>query len=399
VNKKSKLITYIENFSELEKLIVLKSQSLETPVEIIVGTLELTRYTKTSIEEMLALTQLAKKNNIEVVLEWDALNQEEKFLISCSVIDRLPLHEFKAIRVQDPGAVEYIKHKYPWLKIQLILENGNHNLIGLTKWSDYLAEQCDRLVLSNELSREMLREYAKALTVPLEVLVFGRILLFYSPRKLLSPLEKQTIESRSIEASGSSEESPHSVFPLIENGHGTFMFNVKDLYLLDHLDEIREMGIEYQRVDLRFDESYTRYSESIFNLFQGQLAESDLPIRKMHPRPLIKGFYNINKTDVLFTKLKNKRIQRLDQNYIGEIVDVERDQQLALLIKTDGFEVDSLQEIKMITPEGKVKTVQLSWMKSSLGESKSFAQKNDLVLIPYTRGITVKTQVYLNPKT
>ncbi|MDD4973524.1 MAG: U32 family peptidase [Bacteriovorax sp.] len=399
MNKQSRLVTYIENFSELEKLIVLKALHSETPVEIIVGARELTRYSKTSLEEMLELTQQAKKNNFEVVLEWDALNQEEKFLSTCSVIDRLPLHDFKAIRVQDPGAVEYIKHIYPWLKIQLILENGNHNLIGLTKWSEYLGKQCERLVLSNELSREMLRDYAKVLTIPLEVLAFGRILLFYSPRKLLSPLEKKNIESKSIEASGSSEESPHSGFPLIENTHGTFMFNVKDLYLLDHLDEIREMGIEHQRVDLRFDESFDNYAESVFNLFSGKVSESELPIRKMHPRPLIKGFYNINKTDVLFTKLKNKRIQRLDQNYLGEIVDVERDQQLALLIKTNGFEMGSLQEIKMITPEGKEKMVQLSWMKSSLGESKIFAQKNDLVLIPYTNGVTVKTQVYLNPKT
>jgi putative protease len=391
-----KLVTYIENFEELEKLI---ARTGDESVEIIVGVSELSRYSKTSLEEMLALTGHAKKYNFNVVLEWDALNQEEKFISSCAVIDRLPLHDFKAIRVQDPGAVEYIKHIYPWLKIQLILENGNHNLIGLKKWCEYLGDQCERLVLSNELSREMLREYAKVLATPIEILVFGRILLFYSPRKLLSPLEKKNIESLSIEASGSSEESPHSGFPLIENRHGTFMFNVKDLYLLDHLNELHEMGIKNVRVDLRFDDSFNNYSEGVLNLFAGIVSESDLPIRSRHPRPLIKGFYNINKTDVLFTKLKNKRIQRLDENYIGEIVDVERDHQLALLIKTSGLDVSSLQEIKMITPEGKEKIVQLAWMKSSLGESLEKAQKNDLVLIPYTNGVTVKTQVYLNPKT
>lgn len=390
-----KLVTYIENFEELEKLIAL---DCKTPIEIIVGATLLTRYSKTSLEEMLRLTGIAKKNNIDVVLEWDALNQEEKFLNSCDVIDRLPLHEFKAIRVQDPGAVEYIKNKYPWLKIQLILENGNHNLIGLTKWCEYLGEQCERLVLSNELSREMLRGYAKVLKTPIEILVFGRILLFYSPRKLLSPLEKKNIEVKSLEAYGSSEESPHSGFPLIENTHGTFMFNVKDLYLLDHLDELREMGILHTRVDLRFDESFNNYSEAVMNLFSGTVSENELPFKKIHPRPLIKGFYNINKTDVLFTKLKNKRTQRQDVNYIGEIVDVERDVQLALMIKSDMFDRSLIHEIRMITPEGKEKVVQLSWIKSSVGEEVHSAMKNDLVLIPYTNGITVKTQVYLNSK-
>jgi len=390
-------IIYIETLLELETLLALPLE--KNKLEIIVGASDVSRYSKSSVDEMLSILALARKNELAVVLEWDALNQEEKFLEACAVIDRLPLHDFQAIRVQDPGAVEYIKNKYPWLKIQLILENGNHNLLGLTKWSEYLGEQCTRLVLSNELSRELLREYARVLKKPLEVLSFGRILLFYSPRKLLSPLEKKTIVAQGLEALGSSEESPHSGFPLIENRHGTFMFNVKDLYLLDHLAELSEMGIHHARVDLRFDESFSKYLSSVFQLFQGEVAESELSIKKNHPRPLIKGFYNINKTDVLFTKLKNKRTQRQDLNYIGEIVDVERDLQLALMIKTNAIDRSSLQEIKMITPEGKEKIVQLSWVKSSLGQEVERALKNDLVLIPYIGGVSVKTQVYLNPKT
>jgi len=390
------LVTYITNIYELEKLISLKTHS---SVEIIVGVKELTRYCQTSIDEMQSLVGIAKKNNFSVVLEWDALNQEEKFVNSCVIIDRLPMHEFKSIRVQDPGAVEYIKNKYPWLKIQLILENGNHNLIGLQKWLEYLGVQCERLVLSNELSKEKLNEYATALKTPIEVLTFGRILLFYTPRRLLTPLEKENIEAQSIEAFGTSEESPHSGFPLIENRHGTFMFNVKDLYLLDHLNELTNMGIHFLRVDLRFDGSFDKYLEGVLNLFAGDISESELQVKGLHPRPLIKGFYNINKTDVLFTKLKNKRIQRLDESYIGEIVDVEKDIALALLIKTTDLNISSTNELKMITPEGKEKILQLPFMKSSAGEILQDVFRNDLVLIPYVNGVTVKTQVYLNPNT
>lgn len=389
-------ILYVETLSELETL--LASDFKKDQLEVIVGTRELSRYAKTSLAEMLEISNLARKNNLSVVLEWDALNPEEKFRNACSVIDGLPLHDFKAIRVQDPGAVFYIKSKYPWLKIQLILENGNHNLVGLTKWSEYLGEQCSRMVLSNELSRERLFEYTKVLKTPLEILTFGRIPLFYSPRKLLSPLDKKKIEAQSIEAFGTSEESPHSGFPLIENSHGTFMFNVKDLYLLDHLVELREMGIYHARVDLRFDDSFERYLKDLLKLFSGEIVESELTIKKNHLRPLVKGFYNINKTDVLFTKLKNKRTQRQDHNYVGEIVDVERGLQLALMIKTDKLDRSTIWEIKMITPEGKEKIVQLAWMKSSLGEEVHTSQRNDLVLIPYASGVTVKTQVYLNSK-
>ncbi len=394
------LITYIESLEELNAFVNAIDENIaKLNYELILGCSELSRYSKTSKDELLTIVNSAVKNNLPITLEWDALNQEEKFQEACAFFDRLPLHDFKAVRLQDPGAVEFVKTKYPWLKIQIILENGNHNFIGLQKWCEYLGEQCERLVLSNELSREMLRDYAALLKTPLEIQAFGRILLFYSPRLLLSPLEKTSMQNSFIEASGSSEESPHSGFPLIENRHGTFMFNVKDLYLLDHLDELSAMGISHARVDLRFDDCCKKYLKSICDLFTGKISDAEMGIKKNPVRPLIKGFYNINKTDVLFTKLKNKRTQRQDLNYVGEIVDVERDAQLALLVKTENLSDITKYDLKLITPEGKEKIVAINWMKSSLGESRMSAQKNDLVLLAYCNGVTVKTQVYLNPKT
>jgi len=392
-----KLVTYIESEADLDQFLKAKKPGLD--YELILGCDALSRYSKTTIDELLTLVNLAVKDNLPVVLEWDALYQEERFQKAKMIIDHLPLHDFKAIRVQDPGAVHYIRTQFPWMKMQVILENGNHNLEGLKKWQEYLGEQCERLILSNELSKEMLKDYAGELKTPIEIQGFGRILLFYSPRLLLSPLEKEEMKKTYIEASGSSEESPHTGFPLIENQHGTFMFNVKDLSLLDHLKEIEEMKIHHVRVDLRFDHGFENYLNSMIDLFSGEIAEISPEVKKLHPRPLIKGFYNINKTDVLFTKLKNKRTQRQDQNYVGEIVDVERDQQLALLIKTEAFKEGVASSVFMITPEGKEKTLTLPWVKLSTGEEIKSAGKNDLVLIPYINGVTVKTQVYTKART
>ena len=393
------LITYIESLEQL-KLFRSHRGSLEN-AEYIVGCHELSRYTNTTLTDLQNIIAYAAIEKMPLVLEWDALNQEEKFTKTCDLFDRLPLHEFKAVRLQDPGAVHFVKNKYPWLSIQLILENGNHNLVGLTRWSDYLGAQCSRLILSNELSKEMLKDYASVLKIPLEIQVYGRILLFYSPRSLLSPLEKENVTKNWMEAFGSSEESPHTGFPLIENRHGTFMFNVKDLYLLDHLDELSEMGIAHTRVDLRFDQTFEKFYQSVSSFYQGLKKESDLDFKTSPIRPLIKGFYNINKTDVLFTKLKNKRTQRQDLNYLGEIVDVERDCQLALMIKSPSMNFDQLTllAVKMITPEGKEKSVTVEWIKNASGESVTTTTKNDIVLIPYVNGVTVKTQVYLNSKT
>lgn len=397
-----KFITYAENLEQLTKLYELvsaKKIDLEN-VEVIVGTSALSRYSETALEDLEMLIAHNQKFKLPLVLEWDTLSQESLFQKSVEVLKRLPLHEFKAIRVQDPGALNLIKENYSWMKVQLILENGNHNFAGLTRWSEFLGDQLDRLVLSNELSREHLRLYSSDLKSGLEVLAYGRILLFYSPRLLLSPLKREEIEktlnNKNIEAFGTSEESPHAGFPLIENRHGTYMFNVKDLYLLDHIEELKSLNIAAVRFDLRFDESF-KHLEKIIDLFAGRVAHEEvIEIKTAHVRPMIKGFYNINKTDVLFTKLKNKRIQRQDDNYIGEIVDVERDQQMALVVKSKTLSLKLGDEIQLVTPEGKIKTLSVKSLVDTSKTALDSATVNDIILLPYLSGIVAKTQVYLN---
>ena len=191
-----KFITYAENLTQLQELsILVETKKIDlSDLEVIVGNVFLSRYSENTVaglDEMIAFNQKAK---LPLILEWDVLQQETLFQKNVEMVSRLPLHEFKAVRVQDPGALNFIKEKFPWLKIQLILENGNHNYVGLSRWSSFLGEQLDRLVLSNELSREHLGKYATELNADLEVLVFGRILLFYSPRLLLTPVNKDAVQ-------------------------------------------------------------------------------------------------------------------------------------------------------------------------------------------------------------
>lgn len=393
-----KFITYATTLAQFKELGEI-TLSHKEKVEVIVSEKSLSRYSETSLEELLEIIQHNQKIKLPLVLEWDVLSQESLFKTKVKTIESLPMHEFKAIRVQDPGALHFIKNRYPWMKVQLILENGNHNFVGLSRWRDYLGESFDRLVLSNELSKEHLSRYAESLKDQLEILVFGRILLFYSPRHLLKPISSEELLKHNREAFGTSEESPHSGFPLIENDHGTFMFNVKDLYLLDHMNELRELSLGAIRFDLRFDQSF-KYLKECFDAFVSlRNDEKELSLKKNHVRSVIKGFYNINKTDVLFPKLKNNRIVRQDQNYIGEIVDVERDAQMALVVKAKNIQLKKDDKINLVTPEGKNKTIVIKTILDTCKREKEVAGENEIILLPFISGVVAKTQVYLNSKT
>ncbi len=356
--------------------------------ELIISSAEFSRFNQNSFDELIQMIEFKKNLSAKLIFEWDILEQENKFKKTCEIFKKLPIHEFSSIRVQDPGVVHFIKTHYPWLKIQLILETGNHNLVGLKRWEDYLGNQLERLILSNELSRELLKNYGQTLKTPIEILCFGRILLFYSPRGLLKPLYDK--KSDYIEASGTSEESPHSGFPLIENRHGTFMFNVKDLSLVEHVAELLEMNIHNLRIDLRFD-AFLNHADAIMKALKNKVEVFKID----GPRPFIKGFYNINKTDVLFVKLKNNRIARNDANYLAEVVDVEKEINLVLKIKKN-FEISEELKLKIITPEGKEKKITVSEFLNSKKEKVSKLINEKIVTISYVNGVTVKSQIYLD---
>lgn len=394
-----KIVLYAENALQFERIgtIFQKKEKyfLINYLEVIVSMKILSRFNESDKEELDKIIRKNLEYKIPLLLEWDLLQTEIFFQQSKNYIESLPLHEFKAIRVQDAGAAFYIKEKFPWLKIQLILENNNHNLLSLERWSNFFGNQLERLILSNELSKEHLEKYKNHLRVDLEILAFGRILLFYSPRKLLTPLIKTEGGSENIEAFGKSEESPHSGFPIIENEHGTFMFNVKDLSLLEDLDELREIKITAARLDLRFDSGFFFLENLLESFFKKNTSDDMLELKKKFPRPFIKGFYKINKTNILFKKLKNLSIQRQDQNYVGEILDVEKKHQMLLMIKTKEIDFSNGGEFEFITPQGKRKSLFLNKITNTSGEKLEKGFHNDVALLPFVTGVVTKTQVYL----
>mgnify|MGYP003322752277 FL=1 len=123
----------------------------------------------------------------------------------------------------------------PAIPLHLIAETGNHNLTGLQRWTKYFGQQLQRLILSTELPKPVLSEYSKILNVPCEILAVGRILLLYTPRKLLSNQAYSSSSTGFLEKTLATTEQPQRQFPTIENQHGTFMFHHRDLFLLDFL--------------------------------------------------------------------------------------------------------------------------------------------------------------------
>ena len=389
------LVSYWQRESQSE---IFKKAHIE---DLILSPRGLSRWGRPSLEQTTTLALKGKAMGFRPILEWDLLMTERALTQAKTLLKNLPVEVFYAIRVRDPGALAFIKREYPRQNIQLILESGPHNLLGLKGWCEIAGRRLERVILSLELTREALASSIKGLPVPVEVLGLGPILLFSTPRALLTPRFSGGGGggggSEMIQIIGHSEETPHKGFPILENEQGTFMFNTKDRCLLEQMDELAHMGLSYFRLDLR--SASTASSEDLHipigNLLRNFSPEKAQDIKKRYPRKVIRGFYSANRSDALFPRLKNQHIRRQNthSHYLGDVVDVKKKGHLGLILKNARCDLKLGDILFFKTPEGREKMAPVLQLQDSSQQDLSRAQAGQLAFINHVSGVTVRTAV------
>ena len=171
------------------------------------------------------------------------------------------------------------------------------------------------------------------------------------------------------------------------------MFNPTDFCLLEQISQLEEIGLTHFRYDNRFNDSISIHKlNELFLKFSIERAKA---LKETYPNRVIRGFYHKNKSDVLFTKLKNQHIQRSDKNYFGEVFHVQKGEWLGVMSHTN----ESLtigQELKIITPEGKIKKSHISLMENSRSQKVESTTCGQFYKINFTKGVSVKSSLYFS---
>jgi len=356
--------------------------------EILLEHQDLARVGGLDTPALIQAAEKARSYGLRVVLVWDILCDNTAIANCGSLLRQLDLSLFHAVRTQDPGAAWYMSEHFPQIPLQLILETGNHNLTGIKAWVE--AFQPERVILSNELPLNRVAEIREALNVPVEVLALGRVLVFYTPRKLISPIEPDTDEDDLLQRVISSEED-RKKFPLVENRHGTFMYYEKELFLLPYLKEMEEAGVAYARLDLKFYES-ERVLVPITSYLQSGSKESLDQLKTVLGDKLTRGFFKSNRTDKQFAKLKNPHLNVTDgQPFLGTVMETVRKKFMAVMAEQDFKVGDSLT---MVNPEGEHLEYQVEWIRNLSGEKLTLAESPGVYTLNPGRKVSSGTRIY-----
>lgn len=289
---------------------------------------------------------------------------------------------FDAVLVADPGMMEIVKQFAPDLPIHISTQANNVNYKSAEFWYKHGAK---RVVLAREMSMDEIREI-RANTpkdLELEAFVHGAMCVSYSGRCLLS----NYLTSRDANQGACAhpcrwnytlmeETRPGEFMPVYENERGTFIFNSKDLCMIEHIPEIIQSGITSLKLEGRVKTSYyvatvvKAYREEIdrylkdpdnYVFDRSQIDE----LCKVSHRPYSTGFYfgKPNEKGQVYTSSSYIR----DYDLIGIVTDYDQKTKIATVSQRNRFFVGD--EIEIMQPGKPFFKQKIEHMENEKGES------------------------------
>lgn len=277
------------------------------------------------------------------------------------------LREIKpdAILISDPGVFTVAKRVCPEIPIHISTQANNVNYETACFWHDLGAE---RIVTGRELSLEELRTMRKKMPrdMEMETFVHGAMCISYSGRCLLSNYFTGRDANRGACTHPCrwkyvimEETRPGEYLPVEENERGTYIFNSKDLCMVEHLPDLIEAGVDSLKVEGRMKTALyvatvaRTYRKAIDDYFTDPaLYEKNLPwyterIAECTFRQFSTGFF-YGKPTYESQVYDNNTYQRT-YTYLGYVEDVNAAGE-ALIHQRNKFSVG--ETIEVMKPNG-----------------------------------------------
>ncbi len=162
-----------------------------------------------------------------------------------------------ALIISDPGMFTIAREVAPDIEIHISTQANNTNYLTYRFWHGLGAS---RVVTARELSLNEIKEIRQNIPDELEIETFvhGAMCISYSGRCLLSSFLTGRDANKGActhpcrwQYALMEESRPGEYMPVFENERGTYIFNSKDLCMIEHIPELIEAGIDSFKIEGR----------------------------------------------------------------------------------------------------------------------------------------------------
>lgn len=228
-------------------------------------------------EELADAVKFAHKNNVKVYTTLNVMPKDKDLKALAELIDKIKDIHIDAFIVTDPGVFLLCKSVCPDIPLHISTQSGIINSSTANFWGNMGAE---RIVLARELSLEEIKEIRRNTpeTLEIECFVHGAMCMSFSGRCLISDYltgrranDGKCAQPCRWKYSIVEKTRPEEVFPIIQNEEGTYLFNSKDLNMIEHIAELYYAGVSSFKIEGRAKSAY--YSAVITNAYKNAVDE------------------------------------------------------------------------------------------------------------------------------
>ncbi len=213
--------------------------------------------TNFTFEEMKEGIAFAHEHNVKVYVTANILAHNRDIAEAEAYFKELKEVKPDAVLISDPGMFMTAKRVCPEIDIHISTQANNTNYETFLFWHDMGAK---RVVAARELSLAELKEIREKIPEDMEIEAFihGAMCISYSGRCLLSNYligrdanQGECTHPCRWKYALVEEKRPGEYMPVFENERGTYIFNSKDLCMVDHLPDLIDAGVDSLKIEGR----------------------------------------------------------------------------------------------------------------------------------------------------
>ncbi len=210
-----------------------------------------------SMEEMKEGIGFAHEHGVKVYVTANILAHNDDLPGVREYFEELREIRPDALIIADPGVFDIAKEVCPEIERHISTQANNTNYGTYNFW---YRQGASRVVSARELSMKEIKELRANIPADLEIETFvhGAMCISYSGRCLLSNYFTGRDANRGActhpcrwKYAVVEETRPGEYMPVYENERGTYIFNSKDLCMIEHIPELIDAGIDSLKIEGR----------------------------------------------------------------------------------------------------------------------------------------------------
>ncbi len=359
-----------------------------------------------SEEELPSAVQFARKRDVKTYLACNIFSRNKDHHAITDFLEKAGDIAPDALIIADPGILQMAKTVVPHLPIHLSTQANTTNLMALRFWK---AQGITRVNLARELSLSEIKEISTADIMETETFIHGAMCISYSGRCLLSNALSGRDSNQGLcshpcrwKYTVMEEQRPGEFHPIMEDNRGAYIFNAKDLCMIDHIPELMEAGITSFKIEGRMKgisylaavvrtyreaiDTYAAHPET-YDVHERWRKELD----DVYHRPYSSGFY-FNHPDQLLSNYANHHHGKI-HSFIGRIQTVLPDNRVSLTIRNKASAGD---KVEIVPVSGPSQSTQITAIFDLHGNAIDHAQPNTTSILAL--GISTKPNLILRKR-